>query len=248
WYVSRTLAVAVSTVVLVALLAEAMRLHVEVLKANTLLRREQDHTNLLMSELDHRVKNVLASVSAIAVRTQESSRTMDEFVAALNGRIKSMASTHDLLSDRRWQGVSLTELIRRELAPYAAAGNTQIDGPVVTLNVEAAQALAMVVHELATNAAKYGALSVKSGRIAVRWSLKATGHEESPLCIEWNESGGPKVVPPTEPGLGTSIICELIPHELGGNVEHVYRSEGVRCKLEFPVTRLSASISGYSES
>ena len=95
WYVSRTLAVAVSTVVLVALLAEAMRLNSEVLKTNILLRREQDHTNRLNSELDHRVKNVLASVSAIAVRTQESSRTMDEFVAALNGRIKSMAITHD---------------------------------------------------------------------------------------------------------------------------------------------------------
>ena len=89
WYVSRTLAVAVSTVVLVALLAEAMRLHVEVLKA-------RDHTNQLIAELDHRVKNVLAAVSAIALRTQESSLTMDEFVAALNGRIKSMANAHEL--------------------------------------------------------------------------------------------------------------------------------------------------------
>jgi two-component sensor histidine kinase len=248
WYVSRTLAVAVSTVVLVALLAEAMRLNSEVLKTNILLRREQDHTNRLNSELDHRVKNVLASVSAIAVRTQESSRTMDEFVAALNGRIKSMAITHDLLSLQRWQGVPLTELIRRELAPYATADNTQIDGPDVILSDEAAQALALVIHELATNAAKYGALSVRSGRVAVHWRLTADGHEESPLCIEWEESSGPQVVPPARSGLGTDIISQSIPYELGGNVEHVYRSEGVRCRLAIPATWLSAGKSGYSGS
>ena len=241
WYVTRTLAVAVSTVVLVALLAEAMRLNVEVLKANILFRRERDHTNLLISELDHRVKNALASVSAIALRTQESSRTMDEFVAALNGRIKSMASTHELLSHGRWQGgVPLAELIRRELAPYATAGNTRIDGPDVILDGEAAQALALVVHELATNAAKYGALSVKSGRVAVRWSFTADGHE-SPLRVEWEERDGPQVVAPIRSGLGTGIICELIPYELDGRVEHVYRSEGVRCKLKIPATWLSAS-------
>jgi two-component sensor histidine kinase len=246
WYVSRTLAVAVSTVVLVALLAEAMRLHAEVLKANILFRRERDHTKLLVAELDHRVKNVLAAVSAIALRTQESSLTMDEFVAALNGRIKSMANAHELLSHGRWQGVPLMELISRELAPYATAGNTQIDGLDVILNGEAAQALASVIHELATNAAKHGALSVKSGRVAVRWGLTADGHEENRLCIEWEERGGPQVVTPTRSGLGTGTICELIPHELGGNVEHVYRSEGVRCKLEIPATWLSASKSGYS--
>jgi two-component sensor histidine kinase len=246
WYVSRTLAVAVSTVVLVALLAEAMRLHAEVLKANILFRRERDHTKLLVAELDHRVKNVLAAVSAIALRTQESSLTMDEFVAALNGRIKSMANAHELLSHGRWQGVPLMELISRELAPYATAGNTQIDGLDVILNGEAAQALASVIHELATNAAKHGALSVKSGRVAVRWGLTADGHEENRLCIEWEERGGPQVVPPTRSGLGTGTICELIPHELGGNVEHVYRSEGVRCKLEIPASWLSASKSGYS--
>jgi two-component sensor histidine kinase len=241
WYVSRTLAVAISMVVMIALLAEAMRSHVEVLKANILLRRERDHTKLLISELDHRVKNVLASVSAIAIRTQESSRTMSEYVAALNGRIKSMAITHELLSDRRWRGVSLTQLIHRELAPYAADGNTRIVGPDVILDGEAAQVIALAIHELATNAAKYGALSVKSGRVAVLWSVKAEGHEESRLCIDWEENGGPQVVPPTRSGLGTGIICEVIPYELGGNVDRVYRLEGVRCKLEIPAIWLNGS-------
>jgi two-component sensor histidine kinase len=239
WYVSRTLAVAVSTVVLIALVVETTRLHAEVLKANVRFRREHDHTKLLMSELDHRVKNVLSLVSAIAFRTRETSQTMDELVAAINGRIKSLAITHELSSECRWQGIPLTELVRRELAPYADAGNTQIDGPDVTLNVEAAQTLAMVIHELATNAAKYGAISVKSGCVAVRWSLKANGQAPSALSIEWEERGGPRVVPPTRSGLGTSLICESISYELGGNVDHVYLSEGVRCELEIPATWLS---------
>jgi two-component sensor histidine kinase len=246
WYVSRTLAVAVSTVVLIALVAETTRLHVEVLKANLLFQRERDQANLLTSELDHRVKNVLALVSAITLRTRETSKTMDEFVAAINGRIKSLAVTHELSSERSWQGIPVAELVRRELAPYATADNTQIDGPDVTLNVDAAQVLAMVIHELTTNAAKYGAISVKSGCVAVRWSLRTDGHEEKTLCIEWEESGGPQVVPPTRSGLGTSLICESISYELGGNVEHLYRPEGVRCKLEIPETWLSSSKSGCS--
>jgi|SRR5262245_28940685 len=104
----------------------------------------------------------------------------------------------------------------------------------------------MVIHELTTNAAKFGAISVESGRVAVRWSFVTNGHAERPLCLVWEESGGPPVLPPTRSGLGTSVVRELIPYELGGNVEHVYRSEGVRCKLEIPATWLSASKSGYS--
>src|SRR5262245_19214809 len=117
WYVSRTLAVAVSTIVLAALLTEAMRLHGEVSMCNMMFRRERDQKNALISELDHRVNNVLASVSVVASRTQESSRTMDEFVAALNSRIKSMAITHQLLSNRGWQRIPVAELVSHELAP-----------------------------------------------------------------------------------------------------------------------------------
>ena len=106
----------------------------------------------------------------------------------------------------------------------------------------------MVLHELVTNAAKYGAISVKSGRVAVLWSLRANGHTPSPLCIEWEESGGPQVVASNRSGLGTGMICELIPYELGGNVEHVYRSEGFRCKLEIPTIWLNGSKSGDSGS
>jgi PAS domain S-box-containing protein len=201
----------------------------------------EDHKNTLISELDHRVKNVLAIVSTVASRTQETSSSMSEFVSALDGRIKSMATTHELLSFRRWQGIPLAELVGRELAPYATTSNTRIAGRDVVLSAEASQALAMVFHELATNAAKFGALSAATGHVSVRWSFRRNGHAESWLCIDWEESGGPVVVPPTRSGFGTSVVHELVPYELGGSVDLVHAPEGVSCKLQIPAHWLSAS-------
>jgi len=201
----------------------------------------EDHKNSLISELDHRVKNVLATVSAVASRTRETSRSMAEFVAALDGRIKSMAITHELLSSRHWQGVPLAELVRRELAPYATASNTHIDGPDVVLSAEAGPILAMVFHELATNAAKFGGMSVKSGRASVRWELRCDEHEESWLNIRWEESGGPPVAQPTRSGFGTTAVRELVPYELSGTVELAHLPEGVCCNLHIPAQWLTAS-------
>jgi PAS domain S-box-containing protein len=202
----------------------------------------EDHKNTLISELDHRVKNVLAAISAVASRTQETSTSIAEFVAALDGRIKSMATTHQLLSHRRWQGIPLAELVRYELAPYATASNTRIDGSDVVLSAEAGQTLAMVFHELATNAAKFGAISVKTGCVSVRWSLRGNRHAERCLCIDWEESGGPPVVSPARSGFGTSVVRELVPYELGGSVDLMHPPEGVRCKLQNPAHWFSASI------
>jgi two-component sensor histidine kinase len=212
----------------------------------TELRASEQQKSALIAELDHRVKNVLATVLTVASRTQETSSSMAEFVAALEGRIKSMATTHELLSSRHWQGIPLAELVRSELAPYTTANNTRIDGPNVVLTAEAGQTLAMVFHELATNAAKFGALSVGSGRLAVRWNVwnvAQNGGSQSRLCMRWEESGGPNVVPPTRSGFGTSIIRELIPYELGGSVEPVYPSAGFRCRLEIPAHWITTGIS-----
>jgi PAS domain S-box-containing protein len=195
----------------------------------------EDHKSALIAELDHRVKNVLATVSSVASRTQETSSSMAEFVAALDGRIKSMATAHELLSDRRWQGVPLVEILRRELAPYATTSNTQMDGPDVELSAEAGQILAMVFHELATNAAKFGAISVKSGRVSVRWTFRRNRHAESSLCIDWEESGGPHLVMPIRWGFGTSVVRELVPYELGGTANLRHFPEGVRCELQIPI-------------
>jgi len=201
----------------------------------------EDHKTTLVSELDHRVKNVLASVSAVAARTKETSRSMGEFVTALDGRIKSMANTHELLSSRHWQGIPLAELVRRELAPYATPSNTRLDGPDVVLSAEAGQVLAMVFHELATNAAKFGAISASSGTVSVHWSFRRNGQVESRLCIQWQENGGPAVVPPVHSGCGNTVVRELIPYELGGSVGLDYLPEGVRCRLQIPGHWLIAS-------
>jgi two-component sensor histidine kinase len=136
-------------------------------------KRAEEHQHALVAELDHRVKNALATVSSVVSHTRQGSRSVANFVEALDGRIRSIATTHELLSIGRWQGISLAALVRSELAPYATRHNTKINGPETLLKSEAGQAMAMVLHELATNAAKYGALSAKmgtwrSGRIGCR--------------------------------------------------------------------------------
>jgi two-component sensor histidine kinase len=165
---------------------------------------------------------------------------MAEFVAALDGRIKSMSATHELLSDRRWQGIPLVEILRHELAPYATASNTHIDGPDVELSAEAGQILAMVFHELATNAAKFGAISVKFGRLSVRWSFRRNGRAESCLCVDWAESGGPHLLRPVRSGFSTSVVRELVPYELGGTANLMHLREGIRCEPQIPTRWLNA--------
>ena len=197
-------------------------------------KRSEDQQAVLNSELDHRVKNVLACVSAIAQHASDSNRSRKDFLRALNGRIRSLANTHILLSQSRWQGVDLAELVRTELAPCARSDNTLIEGPSLSVVAEAAQTVAMVLHELATNAAKYGALSNSSGHISVRWRSQSKGSKRRGLVLDWRETGGPPVRTPHAFGHGTSVIRELIPYELGGTVDYVLAPEGVRCKLEIP--------------
>ena len=207
---------------------------VSVVQDITERKRVEEQQRTLLAELDHRVKNALATVSAVVSQTQQESRSVADFVAALDGRIRSMATTHELLSSHRWQGVSLSELVRRELAPYATCDNTEIDGPGIFLKPEAGQAMAMVLHELATNAAKYGALSSKNGRVSIRWNRHLNGHPRPHLVFEWQEIGGPPVVALGKPSYGTSTIRELIPYEFGGTVDLVPAPEGVRCRLVLP--------------
>jgi PAS domain S-box-containing protein len=198
-------------------------------------KRAEERQSVLIAELDHRVKNVLASVGAIVSHTRGESTSVANFAAALDGRIRSMAMTHELLSSGRWQGISLMELVRRELAPYATRNNTQINGSEVVLRAEVGQAMAMVLHELTTNAAKYGALSNKNGRVSIRWDRRSNGQARSQLVLEWQEIGGPPVVAPSRPSYGTSTIRDLIPYEFGGRVDLALAPEGVRCRLELPV-------------
>jgi PAS domain S-box-containing protein len=196
-------------------------------------KRAEEARKVLNAELDHRVKNALATVTAVVSHTRQGSRSVADFAAALEGRLRSMAATHELLSSRHWQELSLIEVVRRELAPYAASRNTEISGPTVLLKPEAGQALAMVLHELATNAAKYGALSISRGRVLIRWDRWLNGSLPN-LVLEWREVGGPRVDAPGKSSYGTSTIQHLIPYEFGGSVDLVFAPEGVRCRLELP--------------
>jgi PAS domain S-box-containing protein len=199
----------------------------------TARKQAEKQRDTLNAELDHRVKNVLATVGAIIFQTQNANATIEDFVASVDRRIKSLATTHELLSHTRWHGVSLHEIIQCEFAPYSA-GKSDIGGPSITLRPQVAQAMAMVLHELATNAAKYGALSNDTGRVSVRWFWLPNAIPDQRLAIEWQETGGPPVSPPNASGYGTSIICELLPYELGGTVDLSFAPGGVQCRLEIP--------------
>jgi two-component sensor histidine kinase len=195
-------------------------------------KRAEQYQRTLNAELDHRVKNVLATVRAIMTHTREASGSSEDFVARLDHRIESLARTHELLSESKWHSVPLVEIIRRELAPYSVC-NTAVDGPDLTLKAGAAEAVAMVFHELTTNAAKYGAFSSRTGRVSVRWRWLRNGSPDR-LVIDWREIDGPPVGNPSRSGYGTSIIRELIPFELGGAVELSFAPGGTRCRLEIP--------------
>lgn len=224
-----------TAVLLAALLAFVLAALFDERRRNeAMLKQGKERLQLMVAELDHRVKNVLATVSAVAAHTLNASNSMDHFVSALDGRLRSLASTHELLSYRRSRGLVLSDLLQLELAPYRRSNNSEIDGPEVRLNADAGQAVAMVLHELTTNAAKHGALSTQKGRVSVRWHWPLNGNGRDHLVIEWEESGGPSVEVPNKPGFGTSVIGDLIPYELGGKVDLAFARGGLKCRVEIP--------------
>ena len=208
------------------------RFYTVVLRDVTERKRTEKHQGQLVAELDHRVKNVLARVAAVAMYTGQGSSTMEELLQTLDGRIQSLADAHVLLSHSRWKGVGLADLVRHQLAPYANDSNTTIDGPETMLSAATTEALAMVLYELVTNAAKYGALSAPQGRVCVTWAGGSKGGSLGGIVILWREMGGPLVAAPKRSGYGTKLIRDLIPHEIGGAVDLAFTAEGVSCKIE----------------
>jgi PAS domain S-box-containing protein len=197
-------------------------------------KRAEDHQGKLVAELDHRVKNILAQLAAVANSTRKGSSSIDEFLESLDGRIRSMAIAHTLLSAAGWRSVGLSALVSNLLAPYATGTNFTISGTDVVLDAGETQAVARVLHELATNAAKYGALSIPGGQVFVNWDLKLDG-ALTKLIFVWCELGGPPVASAHPCSYGTNLIRNLIPHELAGTVDLVFAKEGVNCRIEVPV-------------
>jgi PAS domain S-box-containing protein len=192
-------------------------------------KEAEERQSLLAREVDHRAKNALAVVHAIVSLTRADN--IKQFVAAVEGRIQALARAHSLLSESRWRGADIAELIREELAPYRAPNFDRIRLSESNLSLEpsAAQALALALHELATNAAKYGALSLPSGRVQVDWELRG-----ATLELQWTESGGPPVEEPAPGGFGLRVIKASVESQLGGTVEFEWRYDGLRCAIAIP--------------
>ena len=190
----------------------------------------QDRQRLLMDELNHRVKNTLATVQAIAQQTLRGSATPEQFAEAFESRLLALSKTHNALTDSRWEGAGLWQILQQELSPYGAERVT-LSGADVQLSARVALALGMVFHELATNAAKYGALSA-GGRLRVSWTMDADA-----LLLEWRETGGPAPTPPTRRGFGSRLIERSITGELQGSVMIDYAPEGLICGFTVPGAR-----------
>ena len=195
-------------------------------------KRADERQALLVSELDHRVKNILARVAVVAKYSLEASRPPNELIEALDQRIQSMADAHSMLSQSHWRGVGLADLVFRQLSPYTTETNVEIIGSDIKLSAAATQALAMVLQELATNAVKYGSLSTSSGKVSVTWDCRDGADGAARVAIAWRETGGPPTAAPSQTSYGVNLIRNLIAHELGGKVDLVFAPEGLRCDIE----------------
>lgn len=193
----------------------------------TELKRAEQQRELLLAELDHRVKNMLAAVQSMARRSLGAGPQADAFV----GRVTAMATAHGLLSSSRWEGSALSELLASTLS--AQRDRITLEGTEVHLDAQTTQSLALAVHELATNAVRYGALSVAGGRVDLRWTLHQNGGRE--LRLEWLEYGGPAVARPSVTGFGVPFVKRALEYELRGTVELDFRPEGLRCLMALPL-------------
>lgn len=193
--------------------------------------------NSLTRELNHRVKNTLANVLSIATLTRRRANSLDEYADGLDGRIRALSATHDLLTQSDWSTTPISAVVEAELAPYAhdLDGALDAEGPPVELAPNDALSLGLALHELATNASKYGALSQPGGKVTVSWSVTEGGLAR----IDWIESGGPTVARSRTRGFGTDLIEKIVAHELRHPVNLVFAPEGVRCTLLVPVRQPS---------
>ena len=189
-----------------------------------------------MRELQHRVKNILTTIQAVARRTRAKSANLDEFTTAFEGRLAALARTHDLLSRPSATAVSVREILTEELSAHGAAEGESFTqhGPAVLLSPRQAQALSMAFHELATNAVKHGALSAKDGHIDISWTISPLGSEER-LRIRWRETRVMIERHPVNRGYGSDILDKSIPQMLKGTLVRTFHPDGIECAIEFVV-------------
>jgi PAS domain S-box-containing protein len=204
----------------------------------TCRKANERQRELLIHELNHRVKNSLAVIQSIAAKTFTDSSDPRASRQAFEGRLMALASAHDLLTAESWESAQLSSLIRATLRPFAIEDRLEVSGPDLRVRPQAAVSLALALHELATNATKYGALSNETGTIAVRWTV--TKGELPLFRLVWKERGGPQVVVPEKSGFGSRLIQRGLAGELGGPVSLDFAPDGVVCTIEAPVANLQA--------
>jgi PAS domain S-box-containing protein len=199
-------------------------------------KRAEEQQALLVRELHHRVKNMLATVQAIMGSTARASTSMEEFQDTFTGRIMALARTHSSLAQDEWQMISLRDLMCNELDPYEDGSRNRIhfDGPEVDLPSTVAIPLGMAIHELTTNAVKHGALSVLGGSVAVSWVLAGEGDRRE-LDIMWVERDGPTIEPPTRKGFGSQLLERVLKNQIGASATISYESEGLRAHVVVPL-------------
>ena len=205
-------------------------------KALTAEKRSADHQRLLIDELNHRVKNTLATVQSIATQTLRNAPTTEEAREALETRLLALSRAHDVLTQENWEGAYLSDIVAQAIAPYdpQGGGRFKVRGPDVRLLPRTALALAMAFQELATNAVKYGALSNLSGHVAIAWTTQ--GGDPTPrLDLCWSERGGPPVAVPKRRGFGSRLIERNLARDLNGKVEIAFASAGITCTMNAPL-------------
>jgi two-component sensor histidine kinase/CheY-like chemotaxis protein len=189
-------------------------------------RHESDARDALVAELDHRVKNVLASVQSLAAQSARKTTSLEAFLKTFAGRLDAMASAHALLTATRWRGADIGHIAAAELGGLAP-GQARWSGPEIVLNPRATNALTLALHELATNAVKFGALSTDQGRVQVTWKARPEGGFE----LSWVERGGPPVRTPTRRGFGATLLERVTGRELGGEAKMEFRADGLRARI-----------------
>ena len=199
------------------------------------------HLRLLLRELTHRSKNLLAVIQAMARQTARHAGSIDGFLNQFGARLQALAASHDLLVRESWYGASLGELIRSQLGGYLDGSSDQvsIEGPALALKPEAAQNLGLALHELAVNAAKYGALSVPNGRVSITWSQR-DGRDEGSVDLDWKERAGPKVKTRRKKGFGSMVIERNLVRALDAKVNLEFDPNGLHCHIVIPASQILA--------
>jgi PAS domain S-box-containing protein len=208
-------------------------------------KQAEEHVRFVMKELSHRTKNLMAVVQAISWQTAQSSGGLQDFEQRFTLRLEALARSHDLLVKRDWQGVVLEDLVRAQLEPFLDRAKTRVaaHGPTLLLMPEAAQDLGLALHELATNASKYGALSVPTGKVDIGWTIDDDANAAAKrFLMTWRESGGPPVSPPLRKGFGSTVVTSALSGAFNGEAKLEYSPEGLSWQLAAPVSQVFTEV------